>query len=377
MKASQAPKDGASFGENLRSQPHVNQRVFNNRRVLTQGWFPICPARELKPGTARSYRIFQQRIVVFRTASGRVHALDAFCPHLGADLGNGRVIGERLQCYFHQWEYDGDGQLARIPCRQRLDQGLDRIGNRSYPISEAYGHLWVFSAPEATHALPVPPTLEGRPLTALFLKEVTLFAHHHVMMANGVDLQHFASVHQLDIAFDYQIEASEQGVFDWVLRGELPVNTLKGRLARWLLGPTFEYRTRFAGGSVVSLTYGSDQYFRGRKLPSLQILWGCLPLDNGTSKARIFLVTEQRPGLWGRLVNAGIYALTIALLTMLRDEDVGAFPHMRFNTHRLIREDASLARLIQLTNKLALSDWGEVPARGDAGESPLQMQAEA
>jgi hypothetical protein len=32
---------------------------------------------------------------------------------------------------------------------------------------------------------------------------------------------------------------------------------------------------------------------------------------------------------------------------------------MRFNTHRLIKEDQSLGRLIQLTNKLELSDWGQ------------------
>ncbi|MEZ0373605.1 MAG: Rieske 2Fe-2S domain-containing protein [Candidatus Sericytochromatia bacterium] len=359
MKSRYAPKDGASRAENLRSQPPVEQRVFNNQRVLPKGWYPVCAARALRPGTCRSFKIFRQRIVVYRTESGAVHALDAFCPHLGADLGNGRVVGERIQCYFHQWEYAGDGALARIPCRKLLDQGLEGVRARAYPVTEAYGHLWVFSAPEASHALPKPPTLEDQELSALFIKEITLFAHHHVMMANGVDLQHFASVHKLDIDFDYQIQADESGVFDWTLKGEIPTNTLKGRLARWLLGPTFEYHARFAGGSIVTLTYGSNQRFKGLKLPSLQMLWGCLPMENGISKARIFLVTKKRHGLTGRLTNGLMYFLTVLLLTMLRDEDIEAFPHMRFNTHRLIKEDASLARLIQLMNKLELSDWGD------------------
>lgn len=360
MNPRSAPKDGASRGENLRSQPHVVQRVFNNHQVLPQGWYPICPAKQLKAGQCRSFKIFRQRIVVWRGTSGEPFALDAFCPHLGADLGNGRVIGERIQCYFHQWEYAGDGALARVPCRKLLDQGLEHVKTRSYPVTEAYGHLWVFSAPVASHALPKPPGLEDQELSALFLKEVTLFAHHHVMMANGIDLQHFASVHKLDIDFDYTIEAAD-GVFDWTLRGLLPTNSLKGRLARWLLGPSFEYRSRFAGGSIVTLSYGSNQAFKGIRLPSLQILWGCLPLETGISKARIFLVTKKRRGLMGRLGNGLIYLLTILLLTMLRDEDIGAFPQMRFNTHRLIKEDASLGRLIQLTNKLELSDWGGLP----------------
>lgn len=358
MKAKYAPKDGASASENLRSQPHVPQRVFNNGQVLSQGWYPICPSRHIKNGRCDSFKIFRQRVVVYRTESGKVYALDAFCPHLGADLGNGRVIGERIQCYFHQWEYEGNGCLARIPCRTQLDQGLETVKNRAYPVTEAYGHIWVFSAKQASHELPVPPTAEGKDLSAFFLKEISLFAHHHVMMANGVDLQHFATVHKLDIQFDYQIQDHEDGVFDWVLRGELPTNSLKGKLARFFLGPEFEYRTRFAGGSIVAITYGSNQSFKGIKLPSLQVLWGCLPLENGISKARIFLVTEARKGLTGKCFNALVYVFTMMLLTLLRDEDVEAFPHMRFNTHRLIKEDASLARLIQLTNRLELSDWG-------------------
>lgn len=372
MNSRSAPRDGKARSLNLQSQPHVIQRVFNNAEVLTRGWYPVCPARAIKARQCKSFTIFKQRIVVFRTNSGKLHALDAFCPHLGADLGNGRVIGESIQCYFHHWSYDGDGQLAEIACRKKstddgettLSQGLDRIKTRSYPVTEAYGHLWVYSAPEAGHALPKPATLdhlEHKQLEALFIKEATLFAHHHVMMANGVDLQHFASVHGLDIAFDYQITNQADGVFDWTLRGQIPVNNLKGRLARRLLGPEFEYHVRFAGGSIISITYGSDQRFMGFKLPSLQILWGCLPQESGISKVRIFLVTPKRKGLTGKLTTLLIHLSTLALLTLLKDEDVEAFPHMRFNTHRLIKEDASLGRLIQLTNQLELSDWGKLP----------------
>lgn len=357
------PKDGLSRYENLHSQPPVRQRVFNNEKVLTQGWYPVCPSTALKPKQVQSFKLFRQRIAVYRGASGQVVALDAFCPHLGADLGNGRVVGDHLQCYFHQWELNPQGQLCRIACRPALEQSFAKVGNRAYPVQEAYGHIWVFSAPEALHPLPRPATLEGfahAQLQALFVKEVSLFAHHHVMMANGIDLQHFAAVHNLDIAFDYQVQESENGVFDWKLRGKIPVDTLKGRMARYFLGEEFEYHVRFAGGSMVAITYGSDQYFKGWKLPSLQILWGCLPLETGVSKARVFFVQPRRSGLLGWLKTRLVFGLTLLLILLLRDEDIDAFPHMRFNTHRLIKEDASLARFIQLTNKLALSDWGEL-----------------
>jgi len=354
-----APKDGLARFENLRTQPPVEQRVFNNHRVLTQGWYPVCASRELKKGKCQSFKIFKQRLVVYRGQSGQVYALDAFCPHLGTDLGNGRVQGEHIQCYFHKWELNPSGQVCKIACRPQPDAKIPKLANRAYPISEAYGQIWVFSGPVALHPLPRPPGLETGELSALFVKEITLFVHHHIMMANGIDLQHFASVHQLDIDFDYQIDQAEPGVFTWQLRGEVPKHSLKGRLARWLLGAVYAYQVKFAGGSIVSISYGTEQRLLGFKLPALHVLWGCVPQENGISRARIFFVARRARGLGGKLKNALLYALTLLLLLMLRDEDLQAFPHMRFNTHHLLKEDASLGRLIQLTNQLPLSDWGE------------------
>ena len=56
-------------------------------------------------------------LAVFRDDNGVPHVLDAYCPHLGADLGaGGQVVGECLQCPFHGWEFSGtDGQCVKIP----------------------------------------------------------------------------------------------------------------------------------------------------------------------------------------------------------------------------------------------------------------------
>lgn len=353
------PRDGISRWENLKSQPHVPQRVFNNHEVLTQGWFPVCASKSLSSGQVRSFKILHQRIVVFRTASGALCAMDAFCPHLGADLGNGRVTGERLQCYFHQWQLSTEGAVAEIPCQKTLAPGFKKVRNRTYPVTERYGHIWVFSAETASHDLPRPTLSENRPFTARMVKEVKLFAHHHVMMANGIDLQHFSAVHGLDIDFDYEVRDTQNGVFEWTLKGTLPTNSRKARLARYVLGPTYEYHVTFAGGSTVMITYGAHQFFKGIRLPALHVLWGCLPQVNGVSIARVFFLSPVYGGVLGSLKVWLTYFLTFVLVSMLRDEDVYAFPNMRFNAHQLIKEDRSLGRLIQLTNQLPLSDWGK------------------
>ncbi len=358
----QAPKDGHTLAENTGTQPRTEHRVFNNTEVLTEGWFPALPSRQLRRGRARSVVIFRQRLALYRGADGRVRALDAFCPHMGADLANGAVVGDELQCYFHRWRFDERGELSGLPCAGKRPKNA-RV--RAWPVEEKYGWIWVYSAAEAPYPVPSPPGLEGETLEALHLMAPLLYAHHHVMMAGGIDLQHFATVHDLDVAFEFEVSESAPNVFEWTLEGELPRQRLRDRVYRWLLGPRVGYHARFAGGSIVSLCYGPNQrwFGRGPKIPPLYILWGCLPQTDGVSRVHVFVVSRKRRGLLGWLTTRLLYALTVVLLVVLRDDDVKAFPNMRFDAKNLVEADRSVARFIQLTDKLPTSEWSGRPSR--------------
>ncbi len=59
-----------------------------------------------------------ESIVVWCDESGRVCVSEAYCPHLGADLGpeaGGRVCDGRLVCPFHGYEFDATGQCVATP----------------------------------------------------------------------------------------------------------------------------------------------------------------------------------------------------------------------------------------------------------------------
>jgi len=352
-----AKKDGHTLQENCGTQPIVQHRVFNNPEVLTEGWYPVCPSKEVGLRQAQSFVVFKQRLAIFRGESGEAHALDAFCPHMGADLGNGEVIGDELRCYFHRWRFDGGGKLTVVP---NSDERPKNACLASYPTEEKYGWIWVFSAKgDAPYPVPSPPGLEGQPLDALHIGAPKLFAHHHVMMANGIDLQHFSAVHNLDVDFEYTVEESQPNVFEWNLEGELGREGLKYKFLRKLLGPTVGYIARFAGGSVVTLAYGPNQRFGGDgfKIPPLYILWGCLPDTDGISRVHVWIVSKRRKGPFGWLLSRLLLALSVVLLVALRDADVKAFPNMRFNPKNLVQLDRSVARLIQLIDKLPISSW--------------------
>ncbi len=63
-----------------------------------RGWFVIGFSPDIAPGDVKTLHYFGQDIVVFRTASGVLSAVDRTCPHLGAHLGVGEVDGECLRC---------------------------------------------------------------------------------------------------------------------------------------------------------------------------------------------------------------------------------------------------------------------------------------
>ena len=107
------------------------------------GWFIVGFASELAPGQVKRAHYFGEELVIFRTASGKVNVLDAYCQHLGANMGvGGTVEGEHIVCPWHGWQWRGDGTNALIPyskigCKQN-------VKIKTYPAQEWYGFIVVW-----------------------------------------------------------------------------------------------------------------------------------------------------------------------------------------------------------------------------------------
>jgi hypothetical protein len=187
------------------------------------------------------------------------------------------------------------------------------------------------------------------------------------MMAGGIDLLHFATVHQLDVQFELDIDESRQHTALWKLDGKVPATGWRGKIANWLIGGRLNYHAKVAGGSVVTLTYGPDLRFRlgNLKVPTLHILWGGVADQEGISDVDIFLLAPRGKGFLGKCVAWMKIAFTILLQVVLKDDDAKAFPHMRFNFGRLMKEDASVSRMAKFLDNLPLSPWSRPGADRD------------
>lgn len=128
-------KGGASRfldGLRLASYPHP----------YPDGWYRLADSRSLRRGQALYLECLGRALVVWRGRdSGEVFAMEAFCPHLGANLAHGTVRNDCIECPFHAWQFTGDGRPAHVPYCAATPT---KAAAESFPVAEAHGQIFMY-----------------------------------------------------------------------------------------------------------------------------------------------------------------------------------------------------------------------------------------
>src|ERR1051325_5292967 len=197
----------------------TDTQVFNRPEKIIEGWYWAMPSSALKRGKVKPFDFFGRQLALYRAEDGRVVALDAYCPHMGAHLAEGKVEGSAIRCLFHYWKYDAEGRCVEIPCQEQCSF-VPQI--RSHPAAEQYGLIWLWAGREVTHKLPFVPELEGEEceyrLANRFVKE----CHPNVMMINAIDAQHFNSVHSLPVDLELEPTVVDEHCITFTNRTRIP-----------------------------------------------------------------------------------------------------------------------------------------------------------
>jgi nitrite reductase/ring-hydroxylating ferredoxin subunit len=211
---------------------------------IPNGWFAVAWSKDLVPGEVKRLRCFDEELVLFRTRSGQARVLDAYCPHLGAHLGEGgRVMGETIRCPFHGWQFDGDGQCTHIPYCKRVPP---RAKLRAWDVAERNHMIFAWHHAEGkppSWEVPVIPELGDPAWTPPRFFELEVAVHMQDMAENNCDPVHFQFVHKnLEVPAS-EIEFGEGGRF-FRMRScgeqQTPLGTFRTELERdtWGLGLT-------------------------------------------------------------------------------------------------------------------------------------------
>ena len=164
------------------------------------GWFALAYSTDLPPGGVKPLYYFDEHLVLFRTEDGQAHAMEAFCPHLGAHLGHGgKVSGNALSCPFHGWQFDGNGTCVNVPYASALPRrATDGPCMYSYPVQERNQMIWAWYHPRRVAplwGLDDLPELSNPEWSPIDCYDWEIESPIQEAGENAVDIAHFVSVH--------------------------------------------------------------------------------------------------------------------------------------------------------------------------------------
>ncbi|MBF2053709.1 MAG: aromatic ring-hydroxylating dioxygenase subunit alpha [Candidatus Sericytochromatia bacterium] len=268
--------------------------------MLTRAWYIAAESRELKwRPLART--VAGVPLVLFRDDQGRAAALFDRCPHRNVQLSRGKVRQGQLQCPYHGWQFNGQGQCVHIPALPPGQKPPAGACVQTLPLKEQQGYLWVWpdAAPPPPDIQPFYlPYFEARGWHWDRLQSRIGNAVSNVV-ENFIDNPHTGYVHgglfrtPASHWVDNILETTADGVrID--IREESQAESL---LARLLVRGEVSHQDRFIYPATVEVRYA---FGPGREIIGYQL---CTPVS--AYETRIFVHVLWQMGWLSPLVRAG------------------------------------------------------------------------
>lgn len=161
---------------------------------VRNAWYVAGWTQDLNVDQPMAVRILGERIVLWRSGSGRLNALEDRCVHRLAPLSLGRCEGEHLRCMYHGLLFSADGQVTEIPGQDLIPSGA-RV--RTYPVEERHSWIWIWMG-DASAADPtlIPPAVGfDDPAWILGRGQLDYAAEARLINDNLLDFSHLTYVH--------------------------------------------------------------------------------------------------------------------------------------------------------------------------------------
>jgi len=178
-----------------------------------EGWYFVSTREAVLRAKLIQKTWMGENVIVWADESGRVCVADAYCPHLGADLGpaaGGRVCDGRLVCPFHGYEFDATGQCVATPFAPPPKTARLRV----YETQEILGLIfawWGIGGRRPQWSLP-DRMLDQAGWTNFEINTLRFPGHPQDTTENSVDLAHLRYVHGYD-SVNPVVEASVEGPY--------------------------------------------------------------------------------------------------------------------------------------------------------------------
>lgn len=108
--------------------------------VLMGDWHPVARSSDVPEASVLACKLLGEELVIWRV-HGEAKVWQDLCVHRGTRLSLGRPDGDLLQCAYHGWTYDSQGQCVKIPAHPE-QRPPPKAKVRTYRAAERYGIIW-------------------------------------------------------------------------------------------------------------------------------------------------------------------------------------------------------------------------------------------
>jgi 3-ketosteroid 9alpha-monooxygenase subunit A len=267
----------------MESTRTIEAEPIENR--YARGWHCLGLASDFQDGRPHSISAFGTKLVAYRGDDGQTHVLNAYCPHMGADLSRGTVRGSSIICPFHNWSWGADGFCNAIPYARRVPPAA-RV--KSWPTCEQNKLLFVWNDPEGSQptgefAIPRIDACYSEDWTDWVIETWTINTNCRELIDNVADMAHFPAVHGLRV--DYFANIFEGHKATQVMLGNSATLSAESGL--------MTYATYFGPAYQITEMKGS---MGGFQIDS--ILLNChVPINLNSFALRFGMLVRKVPGL--------------------------------------------------------------------------------
>jgi len=167
--------------------------------MIKDQWYAIMESKEVKKKPVGILRM-NEKLVLWRNELGDLACIYDQCCHRGASLSIGCIKEGEIECPFHGFTYNADGQVTVIPANGKAAKVPERFKVNAYKVKEAYGLIWLWYGDKDSPHIPDIPFFED-------LKEGFSYSsfsevwnvHYTRAVENQLDVVHVPFVHDTTI----------------------------------------------------------------------------------------------------------------------------------------------------------------------------------
>jgi len=187
----------------------ANFLALERQKLFWEAWTLVASSEQLPPDRYTTVTVAGAAIALWRDSHGACRAFHNLCRHRGIPLVEGESsLGRYITCPYHQWTYNLDGALVRIPQPDQFpDADPSSLGLRPVPVVEWHGMIFVCLSSD-------PPDFDREmrllsdelasylalPLVEVARADYTVACNWKLLVENHVDVYHLGYLHQRSLA---------------------------------------------------------------------------------------------------------------------------------------------------------------------------------